>query len=62
MVDVSSMSTLLYEAIRAQREQEIAQRSWLRRLRAIEQRERTVARERKVIVNSPAHLAGVHKL
>lgn len=54
---------LLAEAVIAEREREAQSRRWLRRLRQVRRRERHARpRERTVIVDRPAHLAGVHKL
>jgi len=55
------MAPYLYEAKRLERDAEAEQRRWNRRLKEIRKadRKRVV---KTIIVDRPAHLAGVHKL
>jgi hypothetical protein len=53
----------MYDALRAEREAEAEKRRWNRRLRELKAADRAAeARTETIIVNAPAHLAGVHKL
>jgi len=53
----------LFQVMAAEREALAESRKWHRYLRETRQREKAeTAKARTVIVNKPAHLAGIHKL
>jgi hypothetical protein len=57
------MAPYLVGALAAERDHVAEGRKWLRRLRELEASDRAKAeRERMIVVNKPAHLAGTHKL
>ena len=66
MLDVSiSLGPLLSQAAGRDREKQARDRVWLRKLRAIEARERAFAAEsepKTIIVDKPAHLSGIHRI